>query len=77
MLALAIAGAIEEELTKRGLRKVDGNPDVYIKMYGSVDLEMSVSYPTAIHRHGWYSLVRHRLRDVGLHARRNNCGHRP
>ena len=44
MLALAIAGAIEEELTKRGLRKVDGNPDVYIKMYGSVDSEMSVSY---------------------------------
>jgi hypothetical protein len=44
MLALAIAGAIEEELTKRGLRKVEDNPDVYIKMYGSVDTEMSVSY---------------------------------
>ncbi len=44
MLALAIAGAIEEELTKRGLRKVEDNPDVYIKMYGSVDSEMSVSY---------------------------------
>ena len=43
-LALAIAGAIEEELTKRGLRKVENNPDVYIKMYGSVDSEMSVSY---------------------------------
>jgi Domain of unknown function (DUF4136) len=43
-LALAIAGAIEEELTKRGLRRVENNPDVYIKMYGSVDSEMSVSY---------------------------------
>ncbi len=43
-LALAIAGAIEEELTKRGLRKVESNPDVYVKMYGSVDSEMSVSY---------------------------------
>ena len=44
MLALAIAGAIEEELTKRGLHKVESDPDVYIKMYGSVDSEMSVSY---------------------------------
>jgi Domain of unknown function (DUF4136) len=43
-LALAIAGAIEEELTKCGLRKVETNPDVYVKMYGSVDSEMSVSY---------------------------------
>ncbi len=44
MLALAIAGAIEEELTKRGLHKVDNNPDIYIQMYGSVDSDMSVSY---------------------------------
>ncbi len=44
MLALAIAGAIEEDLTKMGLRKVESDPDVYIKMYGSVDSEMSVSY---------------------------------
>src|SRR5271166_61951 len=43
-LALAIAGAIEEELTKRGLRKVESNPDLFIQMYGSVDSEMSVSY---------------------------------
>jgi len=44
VLALSIAGAIEEELTKRGLRKVESNPDVYIQMYGSVDSDMSVSY---------------------------------
>jgi hypothetical protein len=43
-LALAIAGAIEEELTKRGLRKVDSSPDVFLQMYGSVDTDMSVSY---------------------------------
>ena len=44
MLALAIAGAIEEELTKRGLRKVKDNPDVFIQMYGSVDSDINVSY---------------------------------
>ena len=44
MLALVIAGAIEEELTKRGLRKVESNPDVFIQMYGAVDSDMSVSY---------------------------------
>jgi hypothetical protein len=44
ILALAVAGAIEEELTKRGLRKVESNPDVFIQMYGSVDSEMSISY---------------------------------
>jgi hypothetical protein len=43
-LALAIAGAIEEELTKRGLRKVESNPDVYIQMYGAVDSDISVTY---------------------------------
>jgi Domain of unknown function (DUF4136) len=30
MLAHAIAGAIEEELTKRGLHKIDNHPDLYI-----------------------------------------------
>ncbi|MGO9306530.1 MAG: DUF4136 domain-containing protein [Candidatus Korobacteraceae bacterium] len=44
MLALAIIGAIEQELTKRGLRKVENNPDVFIQVYGSVDSDMSVSY---------------------------------
>jgi hypothetical protein len=43
-LALAIAGAIEEELTKRGLHKVDSNPDLFIQMYGAVDSDMNVSY---------------------------------
>ena len=43
-LALAIAGAIEEELTERGLHKVDSNPDLFIQMYGAVDSDMNVSY---------------------------------
>ena len=43
-LALAIAGAIEEELTKRGLHKVESNPDLFIQMYGAVDSDMNVSY---------------------------------
>jgi hypothetical protein len=44
MLALAIAGAIEEELTKRGLQKTDSHPDLYVQMYGSSDSDMAVSY---------------------------------
>ncbi len=44
MLALAIAGAIEQELTKRGLHKTDSHPDLYIQMYGSSDSDMAVSY---------------------------------
>ncbi len=49
MLALAILGAIDEELTKRGLRKVENNPDVFIQMYGSVDSDMSVSYSNPLY----------------------------
>jgi hypothetical protein len=44
MLAAAIAGAIEEELTKRGLQKTDGHPDLYVQMYGSSDSDVAVSY---------------------------------
>ncbi len=44
ILALEIQGSIEEELAKRGLTKVDANPDLYIRMYGSMDHDMSVSY---------------------------------
>lgn len=44
MLAAAIAGAIEEELTKRGLQKTDSHPDLYVQMYGSTDSDMAVSY---------------------------------
>ena len=44
MLAAAIAGAIEEELTKHGLQKTGDHPDLYVQMYGSSDSDMAVSY---------------------------------
>jgi len=44
LLADAIAGAIEEELTARGLQQVSEHPDLYIEMYGSMDSDMAVSY---------------------------------
>ena len=52
LLVHVIAGAIEEELTKRGLRKTDGEPDVYIQMYGGVNLDMGVSYPAFLYSRG-------------------------
>ncbi|HUI84868.1 MAG TPA: DUF4136 domain-containing protein [Candidatus Binatia bacterium] len=44
LLADAIAGAIEEELTARGLQQVSEHPDLYVEMYGSMDSDMAVSY---------------------------------
>ncbi len=44
MLVGAIAGAIEEELTARGLRKDTTHPDLYIQMYGGVDTDTAVTY---------------------------------
>jgi hypothetical protein len=52
LLVQVIAGAIEEELTKRGLRQTDGEPDVYIQMYGGVNAEMGVSYPAFLYSGG-------------------------
>ncbi len=49
LLALSIQGAIEEELTKRGLHKVQANPDVFLEMYGSVDSDMSISYANPLY----------------------------
>lgn len=44
MLVGAIAGAIEEELTARGLQKDTTHPDLYIQMYGGVDTDTAVTY---------------------------------
>jgi hypothetical protein len=44
MLVAAIAGAIEEELTARGLQKNTEHPDLYIEMYGGVDADVAVNY---------------------------------
>jgi hypothetical protein len=48
----AIAGAIEEELTNRGLRKTDGVPDLYVQMYGGVNADMGASYPAFLYGGG-------------------------
>jgi hypothetical protein len=39
ILAADVAGAIEDELNARGLKKVQTNPDLIIQVYGSVDSE--------------------------------------
>ena len=49
LLAASIQGAIEEELSKRGLHKVASNPDVYLEMYGSVDSDISVTYSNPLY----------------------------
>lgn len=49
LLAASIQGAIEEELAKRGLRKVANDPDVFLEMYGSVDSDMSVTYSNPLY----------------------------
>jgi hypothetical protein len=44
LLRLAIQGAIEDDLNKRGLKKVDSNPDLRIQAYGAVDSDAAVTY---------------------------------
>ena len=39
MLAADIVGAIDDELTARGLRKVDTNPDLVVQVYSSIDTD--------------------------------------
>jgi hypothetical protein len=42
VLAAHIAGATDEELAKKGLQKVDSNPDLLITQYGGVDAQGGV-----------------------------------
>ena len=44
MLVANIAGAVEEELTARGLQKDTVHPDLYIQMYGGTESDMAVTY---------------------------------
>lgn len=37
MLALDIIGAIEDQLTAKGLKKAASNPDLIVQVYGSID----------------------------------------
>lgn len=43
MLALDFVGAVEDELNKRGLHKVEANPDLIIVFYSAVDSEVSMT----------------------------------
>lgn len=43
MLALDIVGAVDSEMSKRGLTKVAANPDLLVQIYGSVDTEVSMT----------------------------------
>ena len=44
MLVAAIAGAVDAELTARGLQRTSQHPDLYIEMYGAVDSDAAVTY---------------------------------
>ncbi len=44
VLAAAIKGAVNQELSKDGLKEVAENPDLYIAMYGAVGTDMAVTY---------------------------------
>jgi hypothetical protein len=52
MLRLAIQAAVQDDLTKRGLTKVDANPDLYVQMYGSIDTDSAVNYMDPIYGSG-------------------------
>lgn len=44
MLRLAIQGAVEDDLNKRGLTKVADNPDLFVQMYGATDTDFTAHY---------------------------------
>jgi hypothetical protein len=52
MLRLAIQAAVQDDLAKRGLTKVDSNPDMYVQMYGAIDTDASVNYMDPIYGSG-------------------------
>jgi hypothetical protein len=52
MLRLAIQAAVQDDLTKRGLTKVDSNPDLYVQMYGAIDTDFTAHYNDPIYGNG-------------------------
>jgi len=52
MLRLAIQAAVQDDLTKRGLTKVDSTPDLYIQMYGAIDTDFTAHYHDPIYGGG-------------------------
>jgi len=43
MLAADIVGSIEDQLTQKGLKKVTSNPDLIIRVYGSIDQDSALT----------------------------------
>jgi hypothetical protein len=51
-LALAIAGAVQSDLERLGLKRVDENPDLYVQMYGAVDHDLSIAEANPLYVNG-------------------------
>jgi hypothetical protein len=49
MLRLTILAAVQDDLTKRGLKQVNDNPDLYIQVYGAIDSDVTASYHDPIY----------------------------
>lgn len=52
MLRLAIQAAVQDDLGKRGLTKVDSNPDLFVQMYGATDYDYTAHYHDPIYGGG-------------------------
>ncbi len=52
MLRLAIQAAVQDDLGKRGLTKVDSDPDLYVQMYGAIDSDATFSYMDPVYGTG-------------------------
>ena len=44
MLRIAVQAAVQDDLGKRGLTKVDSDPDLYVQMYGAIDTDYTAHY---------------------------------
>ena len=49
MLRLAIQAAVQDDLGKRGLTKVEADPDLYVQMYGAIDTDITAHYHDPIY----------------------------
>jgi Domain of unknown function (DUF4136) len=49
MLRLAILAAVQDDLTKRGLKQVADNPDIYVQVYGAIDTDFTTHYHDPIY----------------------------
>ena len=49
MLRIAIQAAVQDDLGKRRLTKVDSSPDLFVQMYGAVDTDYTAHYHDPIY----------------------------